>query len=143
MPPQSPKAITLQAIVKKQFTDNKDELDQQKVHKMKQACVLASNSSRIAPCALFTCTPVCFHSAERCLSNYFLYEKTQTDPKLREAAKAHLEFKGWDLSKMLKPDEDDPDYDIDAAEANDPILEGEEEEGKEEASAPTSAPIKG
>lgn len=49
MPPQSPKAITLQAIVKKQFTDNKDELDQQKVHKMKQACVLVSNSSRFAP----------------------------------------------------------------------------------------------
>ncbi len=67
-------------------------------------------------------------SAERCLSNYFLFEKTQTDPKLREAARKNLEFKGWDLAQMMKPDEDDPNYDVDAIErSDDEAGEGEEE----------------
>jgi hypothetical protein len=75
------------------------------------------------------------------LSNYFLFEKTQTDPKLREAARKNLEFKGWDLAQMMKPDEDDPNYDVDAIENSD-VDEGDEEaeEAAEEA-AHSDAPV--
>lgn len=37
---QSPKATILRGIVQKQFRDNKDEANQEKLHKMKQAWVL-------------------------------------------------------------------------------------------------------
>lgn len=41
-----------------------------------------------------------------------------------------MEFKGWDLMAMMKPDEDDPNYDVHAIE-NDEYTLVEEEEGVE------------
>jgi hypothetical protein len=51
---QSPKATILRGIVQKQFRDNKDEANQEKLHKMKQAYVLrsADRSSCSSACVI-------------------------------------------------------------------------------------------
>lgn len=76
-------------------------------------------------------TPCVPRRAERCLSNYFLFEKTQTDPKLKEAARQNFDLRGWDLEKMMQPDENDPDYDVEALDGEG--VEGEGGDGGEEA----------
>uniref|UniRef100_A0A7S1CKJ3 Complex 1 LYR protein domain-containing protein n=1 Tax=Bicosoecida sp. CB-2014 TaxID=1486930 RepID=A0A7S1CKJ3_9STRA len=58
----SPKATHLRSIVGAQFRKNKDETDERKIHDMKQ-------------------------SAERALSNYFLFEHVQKDQKFEKFRK--------------------------------------------------------
>jgi hypothetical protein len=62
--------------------------------------------------------------AERCLSNYLLFEKAQSDPKLNAAVQMTEQLKHLDLHNMVYLDENDHDGTTEP-EAGYPYAEGD------------------
>ena len=72
------------------------------------------------------------NSAERCLSNYLLFENSVHDPKMAAAVRLSEQLKNIDLEKMEELiEEDDADFEEGAEGEGEGEGEGEEE-GEEE-----------
>jgi hypothetical protein len=82
--------------------------------------------------------PVCAR-AERCLSNYLMFENSLNDPKMKAAVQLSEQLKNVDLEKMVEAVEEDGDeYEEgaegtgDGAEQQDDEAEGEDESEDED-----------